>query len=429
MPAHRWERPEEEVRAAIADSGTVIEAARKLGTRDATLRVYCQRHGIDLEPLTRHGMRWRAGQLLNKPPEDAGERIEQDTALDRLKAERDEYRRLYQEAVRRVREQDDMVQAIAAAGVRPVPPPKLPKPEPRSRSKAPAREAILLLSDWHLGQAVRAVDTGGLNTYSWETATRRLRRWLDAAVGSIENTRNAYRVDRVVLAMLGDMIEGHDIFSGQAYSLDRDAVLQAIDGSELFADAIIELAERLWPVTLDIYAVPGNHGKPGGRKAGNLPPTMSFDYAFYRILQIRLANAPVHEWGVEASGRLLFMAAGTPILLTHGDEVRGWSGFPFYGIDKAHGRLLQELDTVFHVWLLGHWHASAALPAGRGMRIANGCAVGANRLTTTAVLGASAPMQTLLYTSPDYPVAELALLYLDPEQAAVKPRIYGGEAA
>jgi len=205
--------------------------------------------------------------------------------------------------------------------------------------------------------------------------------------------------------------------------------VQALDGSALFADAIAELAERLWPVTLDIYAVPGNHGRPGGRKAGNLPPTLSFDYLFYEILRLRLANAPIREWGIEASGRLLFMAAGTPVLLTHGDEVRGWGGWPYYGLDKAHGRLLQELETIFHVWLLGHWHASAALPAGRGMRIVNGCAVGANRLTTTAVLGASAPMQTLLYTSPDYPVAELALLYLDPEQASVRPHIYEGGAA
>ena len=427
MAAPRWAPADADAaRRIIAESSSILEAARRLGCHDNTLRKWAREQGIDLSELAAQGLRIRTAIPEDETPD---ERIERDAAIDRLKSERDEYRRLYQEAVRRVREQDDMVQAIAAAGVRPSPPPKLPKPEPRSRSKAPAREAILLLSDWHLGQAVNAVDTGGLNTYSWETATRRLRRWLDAAVGSIENTRDAYRVDRIVLAMLGDMIEGHDIFTGQAFSLDKDAAVQALDGSALFADAIAELAERLWPVTLDIYAVPGNHGRPGGRKAGNLPPTLSFDYLFYEILRLRLANAPIREWGIEASGRLLFMAAGTPVLLTHGDEVRGWGGWPYYGLDKAHGRLLQELETIFHVWLLGHWHASAALPAGRGMRIVNGCAVGANRLTTTAVLGASAPMQTLLYTSPDYPVAELALLYLDPEQASVRPHIYEGGAA
>jgi len=427
VAAPRWAPVDPDAaRRIIAESSSILEAARRLGCHDNTLRKWAREQGIDLSELAAQGLRIRSAAPEDETPD---ERIERDAAIDRLKSERDEYRRLYQEAVRRVREQDDMVQAIAAAGVRPSPPPKLPRPDPRSRSKAPAREAILLLSDWHLGQAVNAVDTGGLNTYSWETATRRLRRWLDAAVGSIENTRNAYRVDRVVLAMLGDMIEGHDIFTGQAFSLDRDAAVQALDGSALFADAIAELAERLWPVTLDIYAVPGNHGRPGGRKAGNLPPTLSFDYLFYEILKLRLANAPIREWGIEASGRLLFVAAGTPVLLTHGDEVRGWGGWPYYGLDKAHGRLLQELETIFHVWLLGHWHASAALPAGRGMRIVNGCAVGANRLTTTAVLGASAPMQTLLYTSPDYPVAELALLYLDPEQASVRPHIYEGGAA
>jgi len=428
MPAHRWERPEEEVRAAIADSGTVIEAARKLGTRDATLRIYCQRHGIDLEPLARHGMRWRTGQLLNKPPEDAGERIEQDTAISRANAERDEYKRLYDEAVRRIRDEEDLARILAAQSVHPLAALKLP-PRRRPSRRMPAREAVLLLSDWQLGQVVRDSDTGGLNTYDWPTAERRLRRWLDAAVGSILNVRNAYTVNRVVLAMLGDMVEGHDVFSGQPYSLDKDAALQALDGSALFAEAILELTERLWPVTIDIYAVPGNHGHPGGRRGGNMPTTLSFDHLFYEILKLRLANAPIREWGIEPSGRLLFMCAGTPVLVTHGDEVRGWGGFPYYGLDKAHGRLLQELDTIFHVWLLGHWHAAATLPSGRGMRVVNGNAVGANRLTTAAVLGATAPTQNLVYLSRDLGLAELALLYLDPEQAAVRPRIYGGEAA
>jgi len=54
--------------------------------------------------------------------------------------------------------------------------------------------------------------------------------------------------------------------------------------------------------------------------------------------------------------------------MTHGDEVRGWGGFPYSGLDKAHGRLVVDLETVFTYWLLSHWHQAASLPAGRGAR-------------------------------------------------------------
>lgn len=435
MAGRRWQPANPAaLEQVIATAASVRDVAERLKCDPGTLRRYCREHNIDLTELARRGTLRAArmtstvaGSPVGDIDQAVAERIERDTVLDRLRAERDEYKRLYDEAVRRIRDEEDLARTLAKASVRPLPSPKLP-PRGKASDRRPAREAVLLLSDWQLGQVVRENDTGGLNTYDWPTAGRRLRRWLDAAVGNIINMRNAYAVDRVVLAMLGDMVEGHDVFSGQAYSLDKDAALQALDGSALFADAISELITRLWPVTIDIYCVPGNHGKPGGRRSGNMPTTLSFDHLFYEILKLRLANAPVREWGIEPCGRLLFMSAGTPVLMTHGDEVRGWGGFPYYGLDKAHGRLLQELDTVFHVWLLGHWHAAAVLPSGRGMRLVNGNAVGANRLTTAAVLGATAPTQSLMYLSRDLGVAELALLYLDQEQATVKPRIYAAEA-
>ncbi|MCJ7796838.1 MAG: hypothetical protein MUQ56_08745, partial [Thermoleophilia bacterium] len=126
-------------------------------------------------------------------------------------------------------------------------------------------------------------------------------------------------------------------------------------------------------------------------------------------------------------GRLLFEAAGHVCLMTHGNEVRGWGGFPYYGLDKAHAKLVLDLETLFTYWLLGHWHADATLPAGRGKRLVNGNAVGANQLTTAAVLGASAPLQTLAYFSREHGLAETAYLYLAPEEHRV-PTVYGATA-
>lgn len=426
-----WEPDPGELESALRDARHVTDAATLLGVHVNTFRNYCRRAGVDLSELAAKGTRIRAGSGGAAIAEELTPEalLERDTELLAAKRREGHYKRQYHEAIKRIRSEAEISAALAERYADPMPAPSVRAPRKRAKGdRLPRREAILQLSDWQLGQLVREEDTGGVNEFSWEIAERRLERWLDAAIGSIENARRAYDVWRIVLAISGDMVEGHDIFTGQPWSLDRHAAVQAMDGAALFASAISRLYAELAPATFDVYLVPGNHGKPGGRAGGATPPTFSFDVLLYEFLRLRLREHAWSEWGSEPCGRLLFMAAGVPVLMTHGDEVRGWGGFPYYGLDKAQGRLLQELDTIFHVWLLSHWHQAAVLPSGRGQRIVNGNAVGANRLTTAAVLGATVPSQNLVYMSREYGVAEVAFLALAPGEIR-RPRLYGDHAA
>lgn len=436
MSARRWQ-PEggrAAVERAVASAVSVTAAAEELGCDRQTFRRWCRQADppVDLAALSSRGSlananarRLAAGVA---EPLDPAEQLERDKELARTRAQRDHFKRQYEAAVKEQRSVDDITVSLAERYADPLPAPTVRAVRRPRGKKLPKREAILQVSDWQLGQLVRDTDTGGVNEYNWAVAESRMQRWLEAAVLQIENHRQAYDVWRIVVAISGDIVEGHDIYSGQAWSLDKDAAQQAWEGGALLASALHRLMAELAPATFDIYCVPGNHGKPGGRAAGATPTTYSFDHLLYQILKLRLQNAPVNEWGIEPCGRLLFMCSGVPFLMTHGDEVRGWGGFPYYGLDKAQGRLLQELDTIFHVWLLSHWHQNAALPSGRGMRIVNGNAVGPNRLTTAAVLGGNAPAQNLIYVSRDFGVGEIAFLHLAPNEIRA-PRIYGGHAA
>lgn len=345
----------------------------------------------------------------------AGKVIAEDMARARIAAERDELKRLYAEAIAQLKTQEDIFSSVASRCVTPRPAPTF-TPLRKKSAKLPKRTAILILSDWQLGELVHEVETGGMNSYSWAQAVKRCERLVSAAVGNLENQMRAYRIDRLVIAVLGDIVEGHDIFSGQAWSLERDAAMQAVDGADLMASVLTAIVEPFLPMGMqvDVYCVPGNHGKPGGRKAGQTPVTFSFDLLLYEMLRRQLTNWPVHEFAVEPAGRLLFTAADQVCLMTHGNEVRGWGGFPYYGLDKVHARMTMELETLFAFWLLGHWHSAATLPAGRGMRVVNGTMVGANQLTQAAVLTTSAPSQTMLYMSREYGLAEIAYLVLEP---------------
>jgi len=417
MTARRWQpASREDVELALARADTFRLASQTLGVSENTLRKYCRAEGIDFTMAP--------SPALQLTPE---ERVARDTELERAKDERSYYKRLYDEALTHIRSQEDLVAGLAERFVAPRPAPRFTNAKGKANGKRlPERVAVLLLSDWQLGQLVRLADTGGANAFSWEIAEKRAARLVDAAVGHIENTLHAYRVSRVIFALLGDIVEGHDVFNGQPWQLEKDAAMQAIDGSALMTSVLAGIMEPLRSagVAFDMYAVPGNHGKPGGRRGGATPATFSFDYLLYEFLRRELAKWPLEHVAVEPAGRLLFQAAGHVCLMTHGNEVRGWGGFPYYGLDKAHARLTLELETLFTYWLLGHWHADATLPAGRGKRIVNGNAVGANQLTTAALLGAAAPLQVLAYFSREHGLAETAYLYLAGAERHV-PTIHG----
>lgn len=402
---------------------SVKHLARILNVAVNTLNRWAAENEVDLSPV-KYGV--GAGKVTPDPP--AADVIAEDNACTRLTEERDHFKRLYNEARALIRTHDDICEAVAERHAEPRPRPVFTRAR-RTSTKLPEREAVLLLSDWQLGELVHEVETGGMNAYSWPIAEERTQRLVDAVIGNLENQMRAYRIPRLVFAVLGDIVDGHDVYNGQAWSLDKDAAMQTLDGSELMAGAICAITEAVAPrgVTVDVYCVPGNHGKPGGRKAGQTPPTFSFDYLLYRMLEKELRDQPIHEIGIEPAGRLLFEAAEHIFLMTHGNEVRGWGGFPYYGMDKTHAKLTMELETLFTFWLLGHWHSEATLPAGRGRRVVNGTMVGANSLTNNAVLTTSAPSQTLLYVSREYGLAETAYMVLDPNKRR-EPTIYGSAA-
>lgn len=401
-----------------------------------SLRSAAQAHGVSHSSLAKWWRRCRLGDVPTPRGSSRAEGVPAEKPLDvtdverirrdQLEAEVAYLRRENRRYAKELANREAVVERIIEAGRVPVIVPDY-RVARQDRSR-PERSVVLPIYDVQYGQLVRPTDTplnaGGFDSSVFDT---RLARWLEATTGSIRDYAASHRVTEAVIVLGGDLVEGADVFKGQAWQLERDPARQVVELREKLGEALrLEirfLKEEIGVSRIMMLVIPGNHGKVGGRQAGATPATMSWDWLLAEWLRDRLRAEPIDVWGIEPGGALLFETLDRLFLAIHGDEIRGWGGLPFYGMTRYDGRAMRLTGEVFDYVLLGHHHQPASIPNGSGGEfIVSGDWVGANNLSRT--LGAaSTPQQRLLFVSRRYGITEQVPIYLAPPKRD-PPRIY-----
>lgn len=268
-------------------------------------------------------------------------------------------------------------------------------PEPPAEPVAGKREIIWAsISDVQLGTRVDLEKVGGLNQHDWTVFLRKLGAWEEALVAAIRERRAAVPIEGVVVALLGDIVEGHNIFKGQAYELDLDVYKQVIHGASDFAQAFARVIATFPDLTFTLYGVGGNHGRVGAY--GEAPFRCNFDLVLYHIIELRLAalklpNVACHfpeSW---------FQVVETwdwTHLLVHGDDIKGWGGLPFYGLQRAVAKYQQVLRRPVNYLHAGHHHSEACISSSLGDAVINGNWIGANSFSKV-IVEANTPVQLI----------------------------------
>jgi hypothetical protein len=242
-------------------------------------------------------------------------------------------------------------------------------------------------------------------------------------VGSLmESYAAGHRIENIVFALGGDMVEGDEIYRGMEWHLELDPAEQVLGARELLGgaiDAIMEIGAALGVSTANVLCVPGNHGRVGGKKGGDRPPSYSWDYLVFKLLEERLANHPIKTFAIEKAGACYFEMKGNLFGMIHGDEIRGWGGIPFYGITRADARMVRTANLIPDYVLLGHHHQPAAIPVGYGEWLMSGNWVGGNSLSK--IVGSNTPSQSVYFVSEEHGVCDRSLIYLDEKRKPQAP--------
>lgn len=329
---------------------------------------------------------------------DEASSLEQDTDLKRINRE------LLKKLDKATAKREDLVAAVYraaldAASVQTIP--RIPTPKADKR-KAKPEVAICLLADWQAGKVTPE--------YNSDIAARRVRRFAQKAVKLIEIQRASHPVEEARIYLLGDLLEGEEIFPGQAHRIDASLYTQLFDTATLLAEAVRLIAATV-PKVRVVGAI-GNHGSLGGPIRRSYHPETNFDAMLYNVARMQVRDEPRIDWPETfVAGERAWYATdevlGKRWFLFHGDQIKSASfGIPWYGFSK---RLLGWSTSVipFAYSASGHWHVPVKMHVNAITHWGAGSTESANTFAQEFLAsGGQRPSQMLLFQGEDGVTAE-----------------------
>lgn len=275
--------------------------------------------------------------------------------------------------------------------------PPVPKPK-RQRARGQEEVAVPLLSDLQLAKITPDYDT--------DTCAARVDAYADKIIELTELQRTNRPVKRCHVAVLGDVVEGELIFPGQSFLIDGGLYRQiTVDGPQIICNFLRKMLANF--DTVHVTWVIGNHGAIGGRGRRDHDPETNGDRMLGRICQQLMEDEERLTWTIpdgrgERNWYAVLQEGKYKALCIHGDQIRGHSGFPWYGLSKkvngwASGAVKEEFQDV----LMGHWHQIASIPLNKRSVFVNGSTESFNTYAQENLAAMSDPAQWLLFVNPN----------------------------
>lgn len=305
--------------------------------------------------------------------------------------------------------------AITAFSTFDIPP--VPKPAPDLRRKRTPEICVAGAADWQGGKLTPGYDS--------DVLIERIDRYADKVIEMTEIQRAHHPVREAHLWMLGDIVEGEDIFPGQAHLLDASLFDQIFGAPFTAARNLIDKMLANFD-TLKVVCVVGNHGRIGRR--GVFHPNSNADRMLYQLLaewyaaqkQTRVTfDIPKADAG-DRGWYAVDVIGDYRTLLVHGDQFRGgnsFAGLPYFSFAKKalNWRDMAQLGELpaFDDIACGHWHVDATVPVGTTTLRVWGSPESYNVWSIEVLARTSRPSQHLMYVHPKQGVTGEYRVWLD----------------
>jgi hypothetical protein len=252
--------------------------------------------------------------------------------------------------------------------------------------------------------------------YDSEVLAQRIELYTEKMLKIVEMQRADHPVDTLHVWLLGDIVEGEEIFPGQSHLLDSGLYRQVgINGPEVLSKFLTTALQNFSKV--NVTGVIGNHGSVGGRNRKMYDPESNMDRLLYRIVSLIFRNEPRITFNIpDGRGERHWYAVDRigsyGSLLIHGDQMPSPNTVTAYYrkvMGWKDGAIPEEFEDVF----MGHYHQQAKMTIGTSTLRISGSPESTNTYAQEYFNSMSRPSQHLMFVHPNNGVTSEYSIWLD----------------
>lgn len=252
---------------------------------------------------------------------------------------------------------------------------------------------VSLYSDQHADMVATSESTWGLEEYNFDVFRARFQRHIELQAEYLTQHLPRHHFEEHWALILGDGVhgDGHDHKYRNHF---KNTMKAALATGDVMAEGFQWLYEQTG-VPIRGVGVSGNHPRRTAKKDFDGPHD-NFDFLIGTQIATRLRDQEHIDIVLPNSWTAFVEVRGRIWCLNHGDDVKGFAGFPWYGFSRKHnkiqavvGRRRESVDYFVH----GHYHTPAMLAEQNYASWHNGAYPATDPYAVEAVSAAQTPMQ------------------------------------
>ncbi len=319
------------------------------------------------------------------------ERVELHLEIQKFKTERskhDKYTKALQAEFATMQKRLDLVLKIC----QPVAPAKiLVRPRWEKREAVP----VFIASDWHVEERVDRDQVNGLNEYNLDVAEKRIQHYFESCLWILDRERSSAKVDRAVLAILGDMITGyiHEELKESNWLSPTEAINWLHCQLQAGINLLLEKGKFQELIVPCCY---GNHGRVHPQKVISTAAQNSYEWLMYQYLARDFRKDPRVKFHIANGYHNYVDIFDTKIRFHHGDHVQYGGGIG--GLTIPLNKKIAKWNTTIKadIDVMGHFHQYI----NAGNFVVNGSLIGWNAYALSIGANYEAPQQAYFIVRP-----------------------------
>lgn len=353
------------------------------------------RRHVDVPWPSNHQSSKPGGQKKQPPQHDPTDAriLALEAEVTHLKDEKNHYKRA---ATAHAKEHGLYQACVEVINEKIVPLKALPSAFKSKRHKNVIQEDLVLhLSDGHHDQIVTLEESGGLERYDFLISCARAERLIETLLEHSQEHLERYEFETLWILANGDHTSG-EIHDHEKRSYYRNQMNNSLAIGQLHALMLRDLAPFFKQINC-VY-VPGNHGRRTTRK-NHYGAHENWDYMIGKITELWCRDLKNISFALPNAFSANVVIRGHGFNMTHGDDIKGWSGIPFYGMIRRQKNLM-ALNSIsdgpnIRYFCMGHHHVQASMADLNGELLVNGAWLANDPYSYNSFAGYRAPSQLL----------------------------------